>query len=222
MKAASNGNLDPLEKLAEDWKAVGEEKGFLAKGLAAASLVMAAGTISDAASGIDELKQGEYTKAIEDLASAGQSGLEIVAGATKALADAGKLAEYTEKGLSFAEFASKLAPGLGVIANSAAFVNHIKDAGETKNAGFAIAALEMRWACWAAPWTRPRWRAGRTHHRRHRRDRQRGRRGVRQLPREEELRGRAAALPGGGGRSRGSPPKLIRPTGIASASWRAI
>ena len=141
LSEAAKGNYSHLNKLAEDWKKVGEVNG-LAKGLASASLVFAAaGVVGDAKGGLDEFQKGEYVKAIESFAKAGEKGLEIVAGATKALADAGKLAQYGNKALKFADFAARLAPGLGLIANSAAFVDHLSDAAKTKNAGYAVAAL---------------------------------------------------------------------------------
>jgi hypothetical protein len=97
--------------------------------------------VSGAGKGFNEVKQGEYLKAIKSFSEAGDQGLQIVAGATKALADTGKLAQYTGKALKFADFAAKLAPGLGLIANSASFVDHMASAKETKNAGYAVAAL---------------------------------------------------------------------------------
>lgn len=134
---AAQGKFDRLGQLAETWEEA-DGVGGLAKGIAAAALTIGAGLYG----GVSSLQQGKYTEAVEKFASAGQAGLEVAAGATKALADAGKLAQYADKALSFADFASKLAPGLGIIANSAAFLDHLHEAGaDGGNVGFAVAAL---------------------------------------------------------------------------------
>lgn len=113
----------------------------LAKGLAGAAFALG-GAALGVKGGIDELQQGEYVKAIGSFAKAGETGLEVIAGTTKALSGAGKIAEYAQKGLPFAEFATKLAPALGLVANSASFIEHIQEAGKNGgNVGFAVAAL---------------------------------------------------------------------------------
>lgn len=137
---ASEGKYDKLKELGEGWGDAGTPGG-LAKGLASAGLSLGLAAL-DAKGGIDDFKKGEYVQAFESFAKAGQSGLEIAAGTTKALADAGKLAEYTDTGLSFAKFATKLAPVLGLAANSAAFLDHLHEAGKDGgNVGFAVSAL---------------------------------------------------------------------------------
>ena len=137
---AAEGKYDKLDELASSWKDA-EGVGGFAKALGSAAFTLG-GAALKAKNGVSEFQQGEYAKAVSDIAGAGQTGLEVAAGATKALADAGKLAEYTDKALSFADFASKLAPGLGLIANSASFVDHLQEAGKDGgNVGFAVSAL---------------------------------------------------------------------------------
>jgi hypothetical protein len=132
IEQAANGQYDRLAGLAEDWNG----KSSLFKGLAVAGVVLGA------AGAGNELRQGNYLQAVQSLADSGQQGLELLAGATKSLADAGKLAQYTDKALSFARFAERLAPGLGVVAGSASFVANLQRAGEGQgNIGFAVAAI---------------------------------------------------------------------------------
>ena len=132
IEEASQGKYNRLKTLANNW----DEKSPLGRGFAVASVVLGA------AGAKGKWEKGDYAEAIKDLSSNGRKGLELLAGATKSLADAGKLAQYTNKALSFADFATKLAPGLGLVANSASFVANLQKAGKDGgNIGYAVAAL---------------------------------------------------------------------------------
>jgi hypothetical protein len=106
--------------------------GPVGTGLAAAGLAFGAFGITNAA------RKGQYTKLVEDIASTGSSGVQLLSNTLKSLDGAGKVAEGAEgasqaaegavdasklaaEGLSTVSFLDRLAPGLGVVANGVAF-----------------------------------------------------------------------------------------------------
>ena len=106
---ASKGKFSLLSKLGEDF----EKDSGLAKGLKAAALVFGA------KEGVDAAGKGDYLKAVNALASSSKGGLELMAGATKALADSSKFFATVNKS-GFAKFAEKLIPGLGLVVSATA------------------------------------------------------------------------------------------------------
>jgi hypothetical protein len=108
VKLAAEGKYDRLNQLAGNFDKP------IAKGLAAAGIILGAKGGADAAS------RGDYAEAVNRFAAAGSNSAKLLAGATKGLADAGKLAAYGDSALSFADFSSKLAPGLAIVANATA------------------------------------------------------------------------------------------------------
>ena len=131
MEAVAAGDFDALQKLADGF---GDSSSF-SRAMSAVGLVL--GAVKAGQSGQD----GEYLAAVQGFASAGESGLNLLAGATKHLADAGRLAQYGDDAVRFATFASRLAPGLGVIASATSMVINAQKAGDDGNFGYAIAAM---------------------------------------------------------------------------------
>jgi hypothetical protein len=107
---ASKGQYDRLTQLATNF----DKQPPLLKGLAAAGIVLGAKGGADAAT------RGDYMEAVNRFAAAGSNSAKLLASATKSLADAGKLAAFGESALSVAEFSTKLAPGLAIVANGTA------------------------------------------------------------------------------------------------------
>ncbi|MCC6337386.1 MAG: hypothetical protein IT380_25740 [Myxococcales bacterium] len=132
IEEAALGKYEGLATLAREWDG---KPGPM-------KLLSALGVAFGAAGATNQLAQGNYLAALKGFASAGQGGLELLAGATKSLADAGKLAQFGEQGLRFASFAERLAPGLGVVASATAFVLDLQAATrDGGNLGYAVAAL---------------------------------------------------------------------------------
>jgi len=100
----------------------------------------AAGVVIGAVSAVNAGTNEEYLTAIEGLARSGENGARVVAGAMNALADSGRLAQYSGRFAGTAGFAARLAPALGLIASSASLVNSIREASDG-NVGYAIAAF---------------------------------------------------------------------------------
>jgi hypothetical protein len=104
------------------------------KAFSAASLVV--GTRSAIVYG----REGDYANAVSAMAQTSENGARFVVGAaTNSLAKSGRLAQYSGRFAGATGFAAKLAPGLGLIANSASFVNSVREASDG-NAGYAVAA----------------------------------------------------------------------------------
>lgn len=131
MEAVASGDFDALKKLGDDF---GEASPF-ARAMSAAGVVL--GAVKAGQSG----KEGEYLEAVQGFASAGEAGLNLLAGATKHLTDAGKFAQYADDAAKFARFAAKLAPGLGVIASATSAAINVQKAAEGQNVGYAIAIV---------------------------------------------------------------------------------
>ncbi|MBP6798778.1 MAG: hypothetical protein KA124_11840 [Luteimonas sp.] len=131
MEAVASGNFDPLKKLGDDF---GEASPF-ARAMSAVGVVV--GAVQAGQSG----KEGEYLEAVQGFASAGEAGLNLLAGATKHLTDAGKFAQYGDDAAKFARFASRLAPGLGVIASATSAAINVQKAAEGQNVGYALAVV---------------------------------------------------------------------------------
>ena len=131
MDAIAAGDFDPLKKLGDEF---GEASPF-AHAMAGVGVVMGAIKASQSA------QEGEYLDAVQGFASAGESGLNLLAGAAKHFADAGRLAQYGDDAARFATFASRLAPGLGVLASATSVAINLQKAGEDGNVGYAIAAM---------------------------------------------------------------------------------
>ncbi|MGO3128381.1 MAG: hypothetical protein ACTIJY_09995 [Luteimonas sp.] len=131
MDAIAAGDFDPLKKLGDEF---GEASPF-AHAMAGVGVVMGAIKASQSA------QEGEYLEAVQGFASAGESGLNLLAGAAKHFADAGRLAQYGDDAARFATFASRLAPGLGVLASATSAAINTQKAAEDGNVGYAIAAM---------------------------------------------------------------------------------
>lgn len=131
MDAVAAGDFDALKKMGDEF---GESSSF-SRAMSGVGVVM--GAIKAAQSG----REGEYLEAVQGFASAGESGLNLLAGASKHFADAGRLAQYGDDAARFATFASRLAPGLGVLASATSAAINVQKAGEDGNVGYAIAAM---------------------------------------------------------------------------------
>lgn len=92
------------------------------------------GAVSASAAG----KEGDYTNAVRGYAQAGENGARLVAGALNGLADSGRLAQYAGTFTGAAGFAAKLAPALGLVANTASLVHSFGEA-KDGNVGYGIA-----------------------------------------------------------------------------------
>jgi hypothetical protein len=110
IKLAKEGDYSRLNQITADLNNANPAL----KGFAAAAIVFGA------VNGAKAANQENYALAVNQFASAGQGSARLAASVTKSMADAGKLAAYGDTALNFAGFSSKLAPGLGIVANSAA------------------------------------------------------------------------------------------------------
>ena len=126
----AGGNYSALDRYKLQW----DSSSPLFRAFAAAGVV--AGAVSAANAGNSE----EYLLAIGGLAQSGENGARLLAGAMDALADSGRLAQYSGTFAGAAGFAARLAPALGLIASSASLVNSIQEASDG-NVGYAIAAF---------------------------------------------------------------------------------
>ncbi|MEH6417068.1 hypothetical protein [Pseudomonas sp. CGJS7] len=97
-----------------------------------------AGVVLGAVSATAAGKEGDYVNAIKGYAQAGENGARLVAGALNGLADSGRLAQYAGTFTGAAGFAAKLAPALGLIANTASLVHSFGEA-KDGNVGYGIA-----------------------------------------------------------------------------------
>ena len=106
----ANGDYDYLKGLSDDFK----DKSSSAR------LYAGIGVLVGAYSATDSARQGEYGEAIKGYAEAGKEGLELLAGATKHLANSGKLGEgrLASHVEDFAKFGGQLARGLGIVASA--------------------------------------------------------------------------------------------------------
>ncbi len=134
IESAINGNYNRLDVLAQDFA----ESSPLARGMAVAGIVFGA------ASAVNAGREGNYLEMLNGLASTGQDGLELLAGATEALTRSGRLAQYgvdAAQASRFASFATKLAPALGLVANATSFAMHFNDLRDDPNIGEAVALM---------------------------------------------------------------------------------
>ncbi|UNK43767.1 hypothetical protein MNO14_06840 [Luteimonas sp. S4-F44] len=131
MDAVAAGNFDPLKKLGDGF---GDASPF-ARAMSGVGVVM--GAIKAAESG----QEGAYLEAVQGFASAGESGLNLLAGASKHFADAGRLAQYGDDAARFGAFAAKIAPGLGVIASATSMAINLQKTSDGGNVGYAVAAM---------------------------------------------------------------------------------
>lgn len=131
LDAVAEGNFDALKKMGDEF---GESSSF-SRAMSAAGIVIGAVKAGQSA------KEGEFLEAINGFASAGESGLNLLAGATKHLTDAGKFAQYADDAAKFARFAARLAPGLGVIASATSLAINTQKAADGKNVGYALAIV---------------------------------------------------------------------------------
>ncbi|MGO4778851.1 hypothetical protein AB4084_25635, partial [Lysobacter sp. 2RAB21] len=97
-----------------------------------------AGVVLGAVSATAAGKEGDYVNAVKGYAQAGENGARLISGALNGLAESGRLAQYAGTFTGAAGFAAKLAPGLGLIANTASFVHSFGEA-KDGNVGYAIA-----------------------------------------------------------------------------------
>ncbi|MCD9027538.1 hypothetical protein LDO26_04840 [Luteimonas sp. BDR2-5] len=125
------GDYDALQKLADGFGDASPFKRALS----------AAGVVIGAVKAADSLSEGDYLQAINGFASAGESGLNLLAGATKHFADAGRLAQYGDDTARALAFATRLAPALGVVASATSMILNAQKAGDGANVGYAIAAI---------------------------------------------------------------------------------
>lgn len=106
----------------------------LAKAFAAAGMALGA------YEGFNAAQDGKYAEALKAFAQAGKDGMEVLKYGTAALKNAGLIAEYGTKSKAVVGFASKLAPGLGVVASATSLaLNLDKVRKDTANFGTGLA-----------------------------------------------------------------------------------
>lgn len=143
---------DPLFKGKDGWDAVRENYARLANGetkafnaaqfadgyrkMGAAGKAWAVASIMT--STLNGANAGEVSDLIASFATAGANTDGLATGAAQALADAGRLGRFTESAATFAKFASRFVPALGVVASSAAFASDFGKAVDG-NPAYAIA-----------------------------------------------------------------------------------
>lgn len=127
LDAASRGDVTALQAYMQEYDA----KSPIARALGAAGIVL--GAVGAANAGRNE----DYVNMVAGFAQTGENAARMVAGALGGMAAVGETAQAAGR---MAGFAAKLAPGLGLIANAASFVNSINRASEG-NVGYAVAAL---------------------------------------------------------------------------------
>lgn len=131
LEAAARGDYDKLKVMGEEFA----ESSGLMKGLGMASIAVGA------LAAVSDVQKGDFTAAVKDIAFTGQAGAQMVAGAITSLTEAGRFARYAESAESFAKWADRFAPGLGLIANGAALGMDLQKGLKEGNAGYAVAAL---------------------------------------------------------------------------------
>ena len=131
MDTIAAGDFDPLKKMGDEF---GESSPF-SRAMSAAGIVVGAVKAGQSA------QEGQYLEAVQGFASAGQSGLNLLASATKHLTDAGKFAQFADDAASFARFAARMAPGLGVLASATSIAINTQKAADGGNVGYAIAIV---------------------------------------------------------------------------------
>lgn len=132
--AARNGDYSVLGKLADNW----DKMSGLERAMAGVSVINAAsGAVTTA-------QQGDYLKAVKDVVDFSKGGTELIAGATEAMARAGKFSQWigpaSEGATGAGELASKLVPVLSVLSNGLAAASDLRDAVTKKRIGLALAA----------------------------------------------------------------------------------
>jgi hypothetical protein len=121
--------FDPLVELAE-----AGQKSPMAKAFAVAGLALGA------YEGMEAAKDGKYLEATKAFAQAGKDGMDVLKFSTAALKNAGIIGEYGAKSKAVSTFATKLAPGLGLVATVTSLaINGDKVRNGTANAGTGIA-----------------------------------------------------------------------------------
>lgn len=121
---SANGNYDRLKTLQDGF----ENDSDFARGLKVAAIVFGA------KSGVESAQNGDYLKAVNQLASAGKGGLELMAGATEALSDSSRFFAAAEK-VAFPQIAERLIPYLGLVASATSLGLDIRDASQGVDPG---------------------------------------------------------------------------------------
>ncbi|WP_242108202.1 XVIPCD domain-containing protein [Luteimonas aquatica] len=136
-QAGSAGDFDKLGKLGAKFdKVLGTaEASAMDRGMAAAGIVFGAYKVQ---AGIQKgLGSDDYFEKVKELAGGSKGGLEIVAGATKGLANAGMAGQGAVKS---AEFLTRLTPALGAVAAGASAGINFRKGIDGGNAGYLVAA----------------------------------------------------------------------------------
>ncbi|NTX38797.1 hypothetical protein HUA78_30570 [Myxococcus sp. CA033] len=135
LEDATNGKYSALATLGDNYESMSTGSKLLTAGL----------IVYGAKAGADKAAEGEYREATKEFAAASKGTAELLAGATKSLVDLGKNAQqrvalrYGAAALDVAEFAAKIAPGIGVAASAASLGINV-DKAKGGNAGYALAA----------------------------------------------------------------------------------
>ncbi|WP_235685315.1 phage tail tape measure protein [Corallococcus silvisoli] len=124
--ALDSGDPNPLRQLSQS----GGKLGTALAGVGVAFGLASAAT--DAA-------RGEWGKVVKDLANAGRSGAQAAAAVMRTLGESGRIAAQT--GEKAAQFLSRLAPALGVVANSVVLAEHFKDFLDDPSVGGGVQAF---------------------------------------------------------------------------------
>lgn len=125
LDAAAAGDTNALRGYLADYDA----KSPVFRALAGAGIVLGA------VGAINAGTQDDYVNMVAGFAQSGENAARLVAGAMGSMSAVG---QALEGGARFGGFAARIAPGLGLIANSASLVNSINQASDG-NVGYAIA-----------------------------------------------------------------------------------
>ncbi|WNG33665.1 hypothetical protein F0U61_08505 [Archangium violaceum] len=134
IKIAESGDFDRTKQLVSDFKSAGP----LGHSFAATALVFGA------VSAVNAGREGEYQTMIKEMSSTLKNTLNIVAGASGALSDTAMLARFgvdSAQTNRLASFATRLAPGFGLLATSTSLALRAKDLQDKADPGLVIAVV---------------------------------------------------------------------------------
>jgi hypothetical protein len=135
MNKAVAGKPEALSKLCKKF----DDFGPVMKSL------MVGGVVIGSISAGENAKDGHYLAMAKDIVRTGKEGMELMAYATRSMADSGKLAlklgSASATALKGADLAARLAPVVGVGANALAAASHAKDAYDQHSVALGLAAV---------------------------------------------------------------------------------
>ncbi|MCP3137765.1 hypothetical protein [Pyxidicoccus xibeiensis] len=135
LRKMAGGDLGALEDLAGKWESC---SGWVkALGIA--------GVAFGGMAAVNAGREGDYGTVLKEIAASSKGGLSMLAETTEALADAGKFAlfgvDHGATARSFASFATRLAPVLGLVASATSLGLRLQDLQDEPNVGKLIALV---------------------------------------------------------------------------------